>query len=202
MLARLFGTFDDALDVILVGSWRAARRRPLFAGLVVLALVALGGALWCDGAPAAGDDAEVAIGSYFFDRPYFDKFPSDEQAKYHIYFFTKKGLAIYAELQYYREEDEFFFFKAVLDRCFYWFPHSKLKGMTPVAVADCEGPGSFDLKLTVKEDPKRNKKERVFYSWRSFQRDGLPAWMQTRLTELERQAERRAAADVPPVDGE
>jgi hypothetical protein len=114
-------------------------------------------------------DPEVTgLSQLFYKRPFFDKFPADQHEKYNVYFFTDKSVGAYMEMEYMKQINEFFLFKKVLNRFAYLFPHSKLKGMTRFALESCEGPGTFDLKMTVFNDPKKNKEKRVFYSWKSF----------------------------------
>ena len=187
----MFSSFINLLSRLDDGLEKGVRRHPLLSlGLVVAVFFA--GFSFCVNQPAvdvtgpsAVDESQLqGLGKYLLDRPFFDKFPVDEKAKYEIYYFTKKGVAIYAILEYYKEIDEFFFFKALLGRMAYWFPHSKIKGLTKYKLEDCEGPGTFNVKLTVFEDPKGGKKKRVFYSWKQFKRDTLPSKVDKKLADL------------------
>ncbi len=187
-IMNLLGKLDDALENCL-------RRHPLVCLCLLVTL--LGGAylsyptsdLEFDVKGPNTDSELTGLGKYLVDRPFFDKFPVDDRAKYEIYYFTKKGVAIYANLEYYKEVDEFFFYKALLGRMVYWFPHSKLKGLTKYTLEDCQGPGTFNVKLTLHEDPKGNKKKRVFYSWKQFKRDSLPKKLNGKLENLVERAD-------------
>jgi len=115
------------------------------------------------------DDIETqGLAKYFHKRPFFDKFPSDQHGKYKVYFFSDKSVGAYIEMEYMKQINEFFLFKKVLNRFGYVFPYSKLKGITRFTIEGCEGPGTFDLKMTLFNDPKVKKQKRVFYSWRNF----------------------------------
>ena len=115
------------------------------------------------------DDVEAAVSwSYFYKRPFFDKFPSDPHGTYNVYFFSDKSVAAYIEIEYMKQINEFFFFRRILNRFGYMFPYSKRKGISRFTLESCDGPGTFDLKLTIVNDPKADKKPRVFYSWRNF----------------------------------
>ena len=170
---------------------RGVRRHPLLA-LCLVITVTLVGFSFFQGEPAAQirgpepvDESQLqGLGKYLLGRPFIDKFPVDEKAKYEIYFFSKKGVAVYAIVEYYKEIDEFFFFKALLGRMVYWFPHSKLKGLTKYKLEECKGPGTFNIKLTIAEDPKKGKKERVYYSWKEFKRDSLPNCLSNKVHDL------------------
>lgn len=118
---------------------------------------------------AMDDESEITgLTKFFYKRPFLDKFPRDQHDKYKVYFFTDKSVGAYMEMEYMKQINEFFLFKRVLNRFAYVFPYSKLKGMTRFKLESCEGPGTFDLKMTVINDPKFNKEKRVFYSWKSF----------------------------------
>ena len=116
-----------------------------------------------------GDNSAIAgLSQFFYQRPFLDKLPRDQHDKYNVFFFTDKSVGAYIEVEYMKQINEFFLFKKVLNRFAYVFPYSNLKGMTRYTLESCDGPGTFDLKLTIINDPKNNKQKRVFYSWKSF----------------------------------
>ena len=170
-ISRFFSWADDALEDLFLSRPKGSLL------LLTCILIFVFSPLAPRGFEAACQEEGTSLerlDKYLLERPFFDKFPADEKAKYEIYYLTKKGVGVFAILEHYKEIDEFFFFKAVLGRMAYWFPHSKIKGFTRYKLENCEGPGSFNLKLTLEEDPKAGKKKRVYYSWKEFEKDSLP----------------------------
>lgn len=172
---------DDGVEALLFDRV-LPRHRGKVAALAALGLLC--GGLWLAGlfppAPAA-DVAAMGGMDWLKQRPWWDKYPNDRNATYHVYVFTNRGnggvfLGAYVTLTAWRANYEFFVYKTVGSRLLYYFPENQTKGYTDVDIAESRN-GRFDLKMTLKTDPKANNAETSYFSWKKV-RDEVDRFLQ------------------------
>lgn len=165
-LKRLFRALDDGLETLIFDRLLRGRGR-LLASLVGLAI--LGGLLWSTAAPPPVEQNDAAGGMQWLqNRPWWDKYPNDPRAKYHVYLFTNnRNIGAYVEVTAYRANYEFFLYKVVGNKLVYFFPENKQKGMTKIDVKEARQ-GSFDLALAFEADPRGGEKPNKYFSWKKI----------------------------------
>ena len=170
MILRILRRVDDFVETLLFDRLPSSRR-----GRIALALALIAGLTGVFVAWQSADEnpAQSKTGLELLrERPWWDKYPNDPRATYHVYLFSKqRNLGAYVIVTAWRANYEFFLYKVLGNKVFYYFPESKTKGSTPVTIVNERGPHNFDLKLTLASDPKQESRPTKYYSWKR-QRSG------------------------------
>ena len=188
-LRATFTIFDEALDYLLF-------KRPIALFLVLT----LGIFCWYGSADKALQPTEeqaqsenAKLRKYLHNRPFIDQFPIDPRKTYHIYVFTKQGNGAFITSQNFKQVIEIFFYSVKDNKLKYWFPNAKQKGTTHFKLEDSRGPGTFDIKLVLREDPKNNKRPKPYYSWKKYKPrkdvSASPHWLEENLKQIRQHLE-------------
>ena len=183
-LRATFTLFDEALDYLVF-------KKPI----ALLLILTAGLFCWYGTSPDAikddktiNQDDMAKLGKYLHNRPFIDQFPIDPRKTYHIYIFTKQGTGAFITSQNFKQVIEIFFFSVKDNKMKYWFPNAKLKGTTNYRLEDSRGPGTFDIKIVMREDPKSNKRPKPYFSWKKYKPrkdvSQTPEWLEQQLVEI------------------
>lgn len=179
-LKRLVRVLDDGLEALIFDRFLHGRGKAF---VVIACLAAFGACLWTGASPLSttADHGETTDLKWLQNRPWWDKYPNDPRAKYHVYLFTKnRNIGAYVEVTAYRANYEFFLYKVVGSKLVYFFPENKQKGMTKIDIAEARE-GSFDLRLNFEADPRGGERPKKYFSWKKIKGEGPEAVMLERL---------------------
>ena len=164
-LKRAFTLFDETLEYLVF-------KRPvsllLVATICLLSWVVAGPCSVQDETKTAATETQNHLKKYLCNRPFIDQFPIDPRKTYHIYIFTKQGHGAFITSQNFKQIIEIFFYEVKQGKMRYFFPNAKQKGVTNIKMDDSRGPGTFDIALTIREDPKNNRRPKKYFSWKKY----------------------------------
>jgi hypothetical protein len=143
--------------------------------LLVAALAA------CSSAPSGKAVPAEEAGRLLIDRNWLDRMPETERDRLHVYrFVPSMGGGVFQDRTLYKGTFELFSFTVEGDRIRFVLHETKQDVTSRFAIEPTDGPATFDLKLTVPDDPRGPK---VYYGWRGeTDRDG--ARLQQRLSSV------------------
>ncbi|MHB2018977.1 MAG: hypothetical protein ACYCW6_18680 [Candidatus Xenobia bacterium] len=132
---------------------------------LVLIIGMLLGVSWrIDASRIAREDPTMLL-----ERPWVDHFPNSDQEPFRFFRFSRDSVGIYAVFDSrYKVTLELFEFDQEGNELHFEFPHDNTRAVTPYAI-DRVKEGQFDLKLTLKKDPRNRTEQQVYYSrtdWR------------------------------------
>jgi hypothetical protein len=109
---------------------------------------------------SASDARDVLI-----DRNWLDRMPESTTDRLHVYrFVPSMGGGVYQDRTLYKGTFELFMFKVDRDGIAFDLPETGEKVTSPFKIETVDGPEPFDLKLTIRDDPRG---PHVYYGVRS-----------------------------------
>lgn len=174
-ISGLFRRLDEAAEHWLFDVVFATRTRTLGVLTAVgvglyMCMAPCATLVTCEASPSVAA-AEAQSLDLLIDRPWFDGYPVNPtpQKPYHAYMFTSDGMGLFVTLKSrYRQEIELFYFKLKGEKIEIYLPETKTKASGRVSITDANGPGDFDVKLSLAADPKNEGKAADYYSWRHW----------------------------------
>lgn len=129
---------------------------------LVAVLVAL--AACSHGKPSKQISADEAK-SLLIDRNWLDRMPETERDHLFVYrFVPNMGGGVFQDRTLYKGTFELFHFEATGDEIRFNLPETKTKVTSSYKIEAVDGPASFDIKLTIPDDPRGPK---VYFGWRN-----------------------------------
>ena len=115
----------------------------------------------------SADDAR----SLLIDRNWLDRMPETDRDRLHVYrFVPTMGGGVFQDRTLYKGEFELFVFKVRDNEIVFDLPETHETVTTEFRIEEVDGPPPFDLKLTIRDDPRGPG---AYFGWRSeTDRDG------------------------------
>jgi hypothetical protein len=130
-------------------------------GIALIAALAACSSSKSESTAVAPDEAKQLL----IDRNWLDKMPETDRDKLHVYrFVPKMGGGVFQDRTLYKGVFELFNFEATGDEIRFSLPETKTKVTSAYKIEAVSGPASFDLRLTIFDDPRG---PRTYYGWRA-----------------------------------